>query len=165
MPRRILPVEQILILLREAPLRITSFTAGLSPDQLRATPGLGGWSASEVLAHLRACADVWGGCIREIIARDRPTLRAVDPRTWIRQTDYPDMEFPPSFRAYAGQRADLPATLEALPEMGWSRSAIVTGAGKVLERTVQFYAQWLARHERSHLKQMQQIVSSMHGRQ
>jgi hypothetical protein len=30
----------------------------------------------------------------------------------------------------------------------------------VLERTVLFYAQWLARHERPHLKQIERIVIS-----
>jgi hypothetical protein len=25
------------------------------------------WSAVEVLAHLRACGDVWGGCIARIL--------------------------------------------------------------------------------------------------
>jgi hypothetical protein len=30
----------------------------------------------------------------------------------------------------------------------------------VLERTVLFYAQWLARHERPHVKQIQRIVNT-----
>jgi len=46
-----------------------------------------------------------------------------------------------------------------LPPEGWSRAATVTGAGKVLERTVLFYAQWLARHERQHVKQVERIVN------
>jgi len=49
-----------------------------------------------------------------------------------------------------------------LPPEGWSRAATVTGAGKVLERTVLFYAQWLARHERQHVKQVERIVNTMH---
>ena len=35
------------------------------------------------------------------------------------------------------------------------------GAGKVLERTVLFYAQWLAEHERPHVKQIERIVNTM----
>jgi hypothetical protein len=57
-------------------------------------------------------------------------------------------------RSFAMQRADLLAVLSPLPHEGWSRAATVTGAGKVLERTVLFYAQWLARHERQHVKQV-----------
>jgi hypothetical protein len=37
----------------------------------------------------------------------------------------------------------------------------VTGAGKPLERTVLFYANWLARHERRHVDQIEQIVRTL----
>ena len=60
-------------------------------------------------------------------------MRAVNPRTWITQTDYLELEFRPSLRAFAVQRAALLAVLEALPPDGWSRAATVTGAGKTLE--------------------------------
>lgn len=163
MPSRSLTTEQVLTLLAETPTRLAALTAGLAPAQLRTTPDHDGWSANDVLAHLRACADVWGGCIAAIIAEETPMLRAIDPRTWIKQTDYPDLEFRSSLRTFTTQRADLLAVLEPLPPDGWLRSATVTGAGKPLERTVHFYAQWLARHERTHVKQIGRIVNAMHG--
>ena len=67
MPRRSFTIEQILTLLAEAPPRIAALTAGLAPAQLHAAPNPGEWSANEVLAHLRACADMWGNCIATII--------------------------------------------------------------------------------------------------
>ena len=162
MPSRPLTIEQVLTLLGETPRRIAALTAGLAPAQLRTAPGHDEWSANDVLAHLRACADVRGNCIPAILAEDTPTLRAVDPRTWIKQTDYLELEFRPSLRSFATQRAELLAVLEPLPLEGWSRAATVTGAGRVLERTVLFYAQWLARHERPHVKQVERIVNTMH---
>lgn len=144
-------------MLAATPPRIAALTAGLGPAQLRSAPPEGGWSANEVLAHLRACADVWGDCIAAMIAHDRPTLRAVDPRTWIRQTDYLEQACEPSLHAFAAQRTALLAVLEPLAPEGWSRAATVTGAGRVLERTVLSYAQWMARHERPHLKQLEHI--------
>jgi hypothetical protein len=36
----------------------------------------------------------------------------------------------------------------------------VTGAGKTLERSVLFYADWLAVHERPHVKQIERIVNA-----
>ncbi len=161
MPDKPLTVEQILVMLREAPPRIASLTADLSPAQLRAAPAEGEWSANQVLAHLRACADVWGGCIDVILAQDTPTIRAVDPRTWMERTDYVGQEFAPSLRAYTAQRADLMAILEGLAPEGWSRSANVTGAGKPLVRSVYSYAAWLARHERPHVKQIQRVVAAL----
>ena len=162
MPSRSLTTEQVLTLLAVTPPRIAALTDDLAPAQLHIPPNSDGWSANEVLAHLRACADIWGNCIVAMIAKDTPTLRAVNPLTWIKKTDYLELEFRPSLRSFATQRADLLAILEPLPPEGWSRAATVTGAGKVLERTVLFYAQWLARHERQHVKQVERIVNTMH---
>ena len=161
MPDTSLTSEQALTLLAQTPPRIAALAADLTPAQLRSAPAHDEWSANEVLAHLRACADVWGDCIMAMIAEDTPTLRAVNPRTWIKKTDYLKLDFQPSLRAFATQRADLLAVLRPLPRDGWSRAATVTGAGKPLERTVLLYAQRLAGHERPHVKQIEHIVSSL----
>ena len=159
MPNKTLTEEQVLALLRETPRRIAALTAGLEPARLRARPTPEEWSANEVLAHVRACADVWGGCMATMIAEDAPTLRAVNPLTWIKRTDYLELEFHRSLHSFATQRAGLLAVLEPLPHEAWSRTATVTGAGKVLQRTVLFYGRWLAGHERPHVKQIADIVS------
>ena len=162
MPNKTLSREQVLALLSQTPQRIAALTASLEPAQLYVTPNPGEWSLNEVLAHLRACADVWGNCMVTILTQDRPTLRAVNPRTWIESTDYLEQEFQLSLQAFTTQRAHLMATLEPFAPEDWSRTATVTGAGKVLERTVLFYAQWIAGHERPHLKQIERIVNTMH---
>jgi hypothetical protein len=40
-----------------------------------------------------------GKYIATIIANDRPTIRAMNPTTWIKSTNYPELEFAPSLRA------------------------------------------------------------------
>jgi hypothetical protein len=161
MPGESPTIDDVLALLAAAPPRLETLTAGVAPALLRTAPAAGEWSANEVLAHLRACADVWGGCIAAILAEERPTLRAVNPRTWIGQTDNLDLEFQPSLRAFAAQRAELLAVLAPLPPEAWSRAATVTGAGKPLERTVLSYARRLAKHERPHLKQIARIITTV----
>lgn len=161
MPSTALISEQVLTILVAAPQRIAALAADLLPTQLRAAPAPDAWSANDVLAHLRACADMWGNCIARMLSEDRPTLRAVDPRTWIEETDYRKQEFQPSFHAFATQRTALLAVLAPLPPAGWSRAATVTGAGKPLERTVLFYARWLARHERTHVKQIERTAKAL----
>ncbi len=162
MPGRSLTVEQILTVLAESPPRIAALAAGLVPARLCTTPNPDEWSANDVLAHLRACADMWGNCIAVIIAEDKPTIRAVNPTTWINKTDYREQEFQPSLHAFTTQRTDLLTVLEPLVPVDWSHAATVTGAGKPLVRTVLFYVQWLASHERPHLKQIERIVNAMH---
>lgn len=150
---------QVLTLLADAPPKIAALTTGLSAAKLRARPEPDAWSINEVLAHLRACADVWGGYIARILAEDTPTFRAVSPRTYIHKTDYPELEFTPSLAAFTAQRDDLLAVLAALPPESWSRAANVTGAGRRLTPTVLSYCDRMARHEQEHLRQIEQIVA------
>jgi len=120
--------EQVLTLLAETPSRLAALTAGATPAQLHTPPRPGEWSVNDILAHLRSCSDVWGGCIATLLAEDKPTIRAVNPTTWINSTDYPKQKFQPSLRAFTQQRAELLAVLQPLPPKAWARSATVTGA-------------------------------------
>ena len=159
MSRRSLSIERTTAALAATAQSIAALTAGVEPAQLRRVSGPGEWSALDVLAHLRACADVWGGCILRIVREESPTIRAVNPRSWIKETGYAGIDFGVSRKAFASQRADLLAVLEPLPRDAWSRRATVTGAGRPLERTVLFYAEWMAVHERPHVKQIGRIVA------
>jgi DinB superfamily len=154
-----LTIDQLLTQLEEQPKTIDALTAGLRRAQLQRSPTREEWSVNDVLAHLRSCGDVWGKYIASIVAEDRPTIRALSPRTWIRSTNYPEQEFAPSFRAFTKQRAELLALLRSLPEAAWSRSATVTGAGRPRQKAVLDYARRLADHERSHVEQIARIAN------
>jgi hypothetical protein len=159
----VVTIEQALDLLAETPKRLAALTAGLTSAQLQESPqpAQDEWSANEVLAHLRSCADVWGGAIARILAEEEPTIRAISPRTFIRKTDYPRLQFKPSLKAFAKQRAELLATLQPLPPKAWERAANVTGAGKSLRLTVLAYADRLAAHERAHVGQVARIAETL----
>ena len=156
-----LTVDETLILLAETPPRIAAITAGLTPARLRAKPGPDEWSANDVLAHLRSCADVWGRCIRTLLEQDAPTLRVVSPRGYIKKTNYLDAPFEQSFRAFAVQRADLLDLLRPLPPTAWSRTATVKGASAPVMKTMQSFAVKLAVHERHHIAQFERIVTGL----
>ena len=148
-------------MLASTPSRLADLTQGLLPAQLLTPPEPGEWSARDVLAHLRACADMWGKYIVVILSEDKPTIKAVNPTTWIKKTDYREQEFQSSLQAFTAQRAELLAVLKPLAPKSWSRIATVTGAGKPRERSVYTYAQWLANHERPHIKQIARIVNTI----
>src|SRR5215469_15435967 len=97
----------VIEMLKTTPSRIASESRGLSEKELNWKPAADSWSANEVLAHLRACANVWGGTIMKILTQDNPTFRHVSPRTWIRKTNYLDLDFKVSFLAFRKQREDL----------------------------------------------------------
>jgi DinB family protein len=156
---RPLTIDQVLTRLADQPKEIAALTAGVPRARLHRSPRRGEWSVNDVLAHLRSCGDMWGKYMATIIAEDRPTIRAMNPTTWIKSTNYPELDYALSFRAFTKQRAELLALLRPLPKAAWSRTATVTGAGRPRERTVLEYAHWLANHERSHVKHIARIVN------
>ena len=160
MSQRQVPAAEVVALLATNAERIAELARAASTTELNTAPEPGEWSATDVLAHLRSCADMWGRAIEQILAADHPTIRATNPRTWIHETDYLELEFAKSFGAFVKQRKELIASLEALSPEDWNRAATVTGAGRPLERTVHFYAQWLAKHEGPHVKQIAKAISA-----
>lgn len=163
MPRRVWSREEILTKLAQGPPRIAAAAAGASLAQLHTAPATGEWSANSVLAHLRACADVWGDAVRLLVREDNPTFRAINPRTWLRKTDYLDLDFPISLAAFTAQRVELLAFLEPLPAEAWRRHGTATGAGRPLVRTVYYYAEAIASHEQAHLKQIERVMAAVRG--
>ncbi len=161
MARQLMTTEQILSILRGTPERLRGLTGDLTEDELRAAAEPGQWSVTEIAAHLRSCADVWGRAIETIATTDHPTLRAVSPTTWIKSTDYRDLAFAPSWQAFGKQRDRLLALLGHLPDQGWSRTATVVGGGRPLELTVHSCADRLARHERAHCRQVATTVRAL----
>lgn len=159
--RQLLAMEQILAILRETPGRLGQLTAGLDEAELHAAPEPGEWSATEILAHLRSCADVWGAAVETIVENDHPTIRAVNPRTWIRRTDYRELEFAPSLAAFGEQRDRLLALLARLPSESWSASATVVKGGSPRDLTVHSYLHRLARHERTHWRQVAKTAQAV----
>jgi hypothetical protein len=157
-----IPNEEILSILAGTPPRLAALTAGLARDQLHSAPSAGAWSANDNLAHLRACNTVWGSRMLTILTQDRPTFKGINPRAWIKKTDYLEQEFEPALRAFTTERAELLAVIEVLPPGDWLRTAtLIDMVGKRLEQTALGYADAMARHERSHVKQIERILDIM----
>lgn len=152
-----LPVETILAVLTETPRRLAELAEGRTASDLRSASGPDTWSPNDLLAHLRACADQWDGAIRTILDKDNPTIRAVNPTTWIHQTEYPNLDFRVSLAAFSARRAELLALPDPLAEDDWYRAATVTGAGAPRTRTLHAYASKLADHEREHVCQIHEF--------
>ena len=164
MPSASLAIDRVLTLLRDVPTRLAALTADLSPEEVQMRPTLDEWSASAGTRSSTGECGRLGNYIGTIIAEDRPQFRAVSPRTWIKQTNYPAMAFRPSLGAFKAQRAELLVVLSPLPIDTWERSARVSTVGRVLEPTVFSYVERLLVHERPHIKQLAGIAGTMHAR-
>jgi hypothetical protein len=117
------------------------------------------WSVNDILAHLRACADVWGKGMQMMITQDHPTLRYISPRTWIKKTDYLEQNFHVSLEAFTSQRNALLIMLKTLSIEDWSRGATFTATTGGREQTVFSYVQRLANHESGHCEQIEALLS------
>jgi hypothetical protein len=160
-PRTLLSHDTVLEVLRATPDRLRALSAAATEAELASAPEEGEWPATEVLAHLRACADVWGAAIERILREEEPTIQAVNPRSWIDRTDYRQRPFKPSLRSFTRQRTKLLQVLDPLPTKGWARAATVLGAGRPLVTTVHAYADRMARHERAHWRQVERTLAAV----
>jgi len=154
-------IDEVLDALTETPARITALIDGLTPRQVRTAPSPGEWSANDILAHLRACADTWGANIATILTKDHPTIRAVSPRSSIKRTNYLDLDFGPSFEAFASQRTDLLVVLKSLSPEQWECPATEIRSGRPTQQTVRTFAERLANQERLHVQQIGQVVDAI----
>src|SRR5262245_11349449 len=118
--------KAVLTALSGTPKEIARIAGGSSVRELHRRPKTDAWSAREIVAHLRACAEVWGRSIERMLVEDHPTIRYVSPRGWIKKTDYLEQSFHDSLEDFAQRRAALVKTLSELDVRDWSRTATFT---------------------------------------
>ncbi len=150
-------IQDILNILAETPERFAAASQGLTLEQLHHQPDSKSWSMNDILAHLRACADVWGLDIQRMLVDETPTLPAVHPRTRLQETDYPTLNFQVSLNAFTEQRKSLLNTLKGLNSGNWSRSALIGGR----TQTVFSQARRIALHEQGHWEQIQETAQQV----
>jgi hypothetical protein len=159
-----LTVDATMEILRTTVPRLEEMTSGVPRDRLHAVTEYG-WSVNDQLAHLRACHDVLGGNMLRIVREEHPSWKGMSPRTWQQQTDYFAWEFSPAFEVLRAQRAELLEVLEELPATAWQRTATVWAPpNTVYEYSTLYYGDWMARHERGHLRHMARILVELASR-
>jgi hypothetical protein len=142
------------------PREIARVVRGRVDKQLCRQPAPDAWSARDILAHLRACAEVWGRSIDRMLTEDHPTIRYVSPRGWIKKTNYLQQSFDELLRDFSQERGALVQTLGALDRAGWARGATFTGTTLGRAGTVLGYARRIADHEMHHLDQFRRTLGT-----
>jgi hypothetical protein len=148
-------IERHLNALQATPGHLLRLANGSSEEGLTLSPRRGVWSAIQILAHLRACSDVWTYSIYAMLTEDTPILPILDERKWAKAVGYVRHDFHRSLEAFSFDRAELIATLTALPEPEWNRSAEIGGRS----HTVFSQCRRMALHELEHLDQIAEVLS------
>jgi hypothetical protein len=138
----------------ETPQQITLLVKGYEENHLQLRADTKSWSANDILAHLRSCADLWTHSIYAMLAENEPVFSDINERKWARVTRYAELPFHQSFQAYSLQRVSLVSVLKGLPLELWERSAVIFKR----RHTVFTQARRLAKHETEHLEQMKVVL-------
>ena len=147
-------IEKYINALEETPHRIFMASNGLADLRLQFKPDNESWSANDILAHLRSCADLWTHSIYAMLAEQEPVFSNIDERKWAKVTRYAELPFEESLQAFSSQRENLLRVLKGLPFESWERSALI------FERrhTVFTQTRRLAKHEHEHCEQIGELL-------
>ena len=146
--------DQIAALLERlvaVPEQIAKAVAGWDIGQLRALGPADGWSAAEILAHLRASDDIFVPRFYAVLTRDNPPLLDFDERRWAEVASYSEARFAPSLTAFRMRRLELVSTLRRAEPAEWLRIGTHETRGPL---TLLELAESLLAHEEEHCAQL-----------
>ena len=144
--------------LADAPRLIARVARGRTARQLHRAPAPAAWSARDIVAHLRACAEVWGRSIDRMLAEDHPTIRYISPRGWLQKTNYLEQSFADLLQDFSHERRALVKGLRSLSPAAWGRGATFTGTALGRSSAVLSYVRRIADHETHHLDQLRRTL-------
>lgn len=152
--------QKYLTLLEATVSFLVETAAGFDEAELRWSPSERDWSMIEVLAHLRACAELWTYSIYAMLAEKQPSLPLLDERKWARTRRYTEATFAENYQVFALERSALLNVLRKLPEESWSRQCTIG------ERSHTVFSQTrrMALHEVEHQQQIQALVTGLSKR-
>lgn len=147
-------IEKYLQILSETPQQIAQVAKGLDEERIRSRSDSKSWSANDILAHLRSCADLWTHSIYAMLAENEPVFSDINERKWAKVTRYAESPFVESLQVFSLQRENLLRVLKALPLVAWERSAIIFER----KHTVFTQTRRMAKHEEEHVEQIASLL-------
>lgn len=154
-------LTEALSILETSPTRLSVAATGVRAADLHEALEAGGWSARDILGHIRACDQTWGGYIVRILDEEHPSFRAESPRSTIDRTDFLEQPFADSLAAFTSDRSRLMARLRATDPDAVSRTAAVKIPGLgTQDRSVRYYVDRLADHEGQHVRHIERVLAA-----
>jgi hypothetical protein len=114
-----------------------------------------GWSAHDVLVHMRASSEILTPRIYQLLVRDYPPLPAFDERRWAEVASYASMSFADLFARIAITRYELIATLRRLSPADWQRTGLHEEHGEI---SIEAIVGHIAGHDEEHLAQIEELL-------
>jgi hypothetical protein len=143
--------DEVIDGLAATPARVSAIVGGVDAATLERPAEDGGWSAIEVLRHVRDVVQVYGMRFKWMILDDEPFLPNYDEDAWVAK--HPDgvSEIEALLREMEAYRGETVRLLRALPPEGWSRRGRHEALGFV---ELEAYVRHELAHELGHVGQL-----------
>lgn len=143
----------------EGPRLLEEAVAGISPAELRFTPGPEHWSIHENVVHVADAELVGATRIRFVLAEPGASLVSFDQTRWARALDYPSHPLDGALALFRAIRAATTAILQRAPAQAWEQAGIHTADGpQTLEWLVEHWADHVPYHLRTIAKRRTQYA-------
>ena len=111
--------------------KIRRAVAGLTPEELRARPGPGAWSALEVVIHLADSDAISIDRMKRILSEDEPPLLYADETAYVERLHTHEQDLEDALLLFEVGRRQWGRVLRRLPEEAFLRTGTHNRRGKV----------------------------------
>lgn len=143
--------EQTIEALLSGPDEVEASVEGLNEEQMTQPPAEGEWSVREVLWHILTAQGLLAVRVERMLEEDRPSLKSVAAWTIKGEESLSTREIIGRYRDWRMSTVDR---LQSMPHADWWRAA---RHDEFIEFTILQQASYFAKHERSHLPQIDAI--------
>lgn len=147
--------DPLLAALETLPSRLKTILDGVPDEALRRGLDAEGWSALEIVAHLRAADAILAPRIMQILVRPGSRYPALDERRWAEVAQSRQMPLETQLLLYGASRVQLIVALSQADPAAW----LLTGEHEELgPQSVRSIATHLAKHEAEHVEQLYRLI-------
>jgi uncharacterized damage-inducible protein DinB len=134
---------------------LTYLLIPLDAEELRAVPDDGGWSAGQIMAHVKAGDDIITARVAMLLTHPGAVFQDFDVDAWALIADYAHAPADDTLMALQRHRAELVRALRALPDEAWQIHATHETRGDLTLRdlVLSFVA-----HEEEHIAQLRDLL-------
>ena len=142
-------IQDLIRAYAEGPRLMEDAVAGLSPDELRFSPGAEHWSIHENVVHVADTDLVGATRMRYVLAQPGSTLVSFDQNIWARAFNYQSLSMREALALLGAIRATTVEILQQAPAEAWEQTGINTEAGP---QTLEWLVEHFATHVHYHLR-------------
>jgi hypothetical protein len=131
---------------------------GFTPDQLKAHPLPGKWSACEIVQHLADSEMNAAIRLRRLLAEERPVIQGYDQDGYATRLKYNERDIAPALESLRGSRATTAQILEHMAEEDWKREGWHSESGIY---TTEHWLKIYAAHAHNHAAQIRRLKEAI----